>query len=269
MNNDLTGNLQFLINCLKHEMPEYADYPVPTEFNTAFNLYRALCNVRMPQGETGHTLSEDFYRVQAITLKAITQAKHINDIQKLSPSKKDSRLLVWQGDITTLKVDAIVNAANNQMLGCFSPLHGCIDNIIHTMAGVELREECHQIMKSQHHLEPTGHAKITSGYNLPAKYVLHTVGPIVQENLTSRHRQLLAACYNSCLDLAARNNIRSIAFCCISTGVFMFPQDQAAKIAVETVQNWLNKHTDTSVKQVVFNVFKDNDLKIYNRLLNA
>ena len=152
----LTEQLHFLIKCLETEMPEYAGYALPVDPKQAFDLYRALCNVRMPSGDTGHTLPDDFYTVQSEVLQNITEEKGITDATALSPSRLDQRLFLWQGDITTLKVDAIVNAANSQMLGCFSPLHGCIDNMIHTMAGVELRETCYQIMKAQGHEEETG-----------------------------------------------------------------------------------------------------------------
>lgn len=262
-----TEKLQFLIGCLQKEMPEYAAYAAPDDPEAAFRLYRALVNVRMPYGETGHTLPERFYEVQAEVLRAITEEKGVQDAESLPGSPLDERLSLWQGDITTLKADAIVNAANSQMLGCFSPLHGCIDNIIHTMSGVELREECYRIMKAQGHEEPTGRAKITRGYNLPAQYVLHTVGPIVMGPLNDEHRELLASCYTACLDLAAQNDLAEAAFCCISTGVFMFPQRAAAEIAVKTVKDWLDNHAGTSVRKVIFNVFKDEDRRLYDAIL--
>lgn len=260
--------LGFLIQCLKEEMPEYSQYQVPDTEQDAFNLYRALCNVRMPQGSTGHTLPDDFYIVQSEVLKDITTQKGITDADVLPVSRLDPRLVLWQGDITTLKVDAIVNAANSQMLGCFQPLHTCIDNNIHTFAGVELREKCYQIMKTQGTEEPTGKAKITLGYNLPARYVLHTVGPIVMRSLNEEHQKLLASCYTSCLSLADAYKLQSVAFCCISTGVFMFPQDKAAKIAVKTVREYLDAHPETYIKRVIFNVFKDSDKVLYDELLN-
>lgn len=264
-----TKKLRYLIQCLEKEMPEYASYAAPEDPQEAFNLYRALCNVRMPAGETGHTLPEEFYKVQSEVLRDITAEKGITDASSLLGSRLDPRLSLWQGDITTLAADAIVNAANSAMLGCFSPLHGCIDNIIHTMAGVELREKCYQIMKAQGAEEPTGRAKITPGYNLPAKYVLHTVGPIVGWRVTAEDKRLLASSYTSCLDLANENKLSSVAFCCISTGVFHFPQDKAAEIAVRTVREWLGAHPDGSVRKVVFNVFKGSDLEIYLSLLNG
>ena len=182
-------------------------------------------------------------------------------LAELSPIRPHQYL--WRGDITTLEVDAIVNAANSALLGCFSPNHGCIDNAIHTFAGVQLRLACHAIMQAQGHEEPTGTAKITPGFNLPARYVLHTVGPIVSGRLSDTHCDLLASCYESCLKLAAENSLKSVAFCCISTGVFGFPQKEAARIAVDTVTAFQKEHPI----DVVFNVFKEADLRLYQALL--
>jgi O-acetyl-ADP-ribose deacetylase (regulator of RNase III) len=177
-------------------------------------------------------------------------------------------LTIWQGDITRLKVDAIVNAANSQMLGCFHPLHKCIDNAIHSAAGVQLREECYQLMLQQGHEEPTGQAKITKAYNLPCKYVIHTVGPIIPTGIpTSLQKEQLASCYRSIMQLVDENHLESVSFCCISTGEFRFPNQLAAEIAVHTVKDYLTSHPTCSVKQVVFNVFKDIDRDIYHRLL--
>ena len=177
------------------------------------------------------------------------------------------RIAVWKGDITRLKADAIVDAGNSALLGCFCPCHGCIDNAIHSAAGLQLRDECNQIMQAQGHPEPNGRAKLTKGYNLPARFVLHTVGPIVQGRVTSRDREELAFCYRSCLELAAEHGLESVAFCCISTGEFHFPNQQAAEIAVETVTGFLKQ--DISIKKVIFNVFKDIDETIYRRILNT
>ena len=174
---------------------------------------------------------------------------------------------MWRGDITTLQVDAIVNAANSGLTGCYSPLHGCIDNAIHTFAGVKLRLECAKIMEKQGFPEPMGTAKITKAYNLPCKHVLHTVGPMISGALTQTDCQELASCYRSCLELAAESSLESVAFCCISTGEFHFPNELAAQIAVETVKDFLKKQT--SVKKVIFNVFKDLDKAIYEKLLRA
>lgn len=261
--------LKFLIQCLEDENPEYKNYKTSGNFEEDFNLFRALCNVREPKpnSKTMHTLPEDFYKFETEVLQEITRKKGITDAKNIPASKIDSRLSLWQGDITTLKIDAIVNAANSQMLGCFAPLHVCIDNCIHTMAGVELREKCYEIMKVQGK-EETGLAKITPAYNLPSKFVIHTVGPLVSGILTSRDKILLSSCYKSILNLANENNLESVAFCCISTGVFRFPKDKAAEIAVETTQNWLDSHKNSSIKKVIFNVFSQPDFEIYNSILN-
>lgn len=252
---------QWLIRELQAEMPEYLSPYTPFTDERQWQLLRSLMNVRPPM-----PASEGFLQVQNAFLREMTAAKGIVDANTLPASQRDERLVLWQGDITTLKCDAIVNAANSQMLGCFSPCHGCIDNIIHTMAGVQLRLACHELMQKSGHEEPTGQAKITPGFNLPAKYVLHTVGPIVNGLLTREHEQLLASCYRSCLKMAAKNGCESIAFCCISTGVFCFPSDRAAEIAVQTVRDYLLE--PGSVRRVIFNVFKDSDLKIYRQMLS-
>lgn len=176
-------------------------------------------------------------------------------------------LYLWQGDITTLKCDAIVNAANSGMTGCYIPNHRCIDNAIHTYAGVELRQYCEEMMERQGHPEPTGQARITPAFNLPCRYILHTVGPIISDRVTRRDRELLASCYRSCLKLAAELGLESVAFCCISTGEFHFPNRLAADIAVETVTDFLKGQT--SVKKVIFNVFKNLDRELYEKRLGA
>ena len=174
---------------------------------------------------------------------------------------------IIQGDITTLKVDAIVNAANSALLGCFAPLHICIDNCIHTYAGIQLRLACNELMQKQGHEEGTGLCKITPAFNLPSRYVLHTVGPIIYTSVGKREKLLLANCYKNCLETASQNQLESVAFCCISTGVFRFPADLAAQIAVETIEKWLAENSDSSLKKVVFNVFGNKDLEIYQGLL--
>lgn len=224
------------------------------------NRLRSLMNVRLPK-----PISGEFLKIQDEYLTERNRERGITDLKDLKPVESDTRLYIWQGDITTLKCDAIVNACNAQMLGCFSPMHACIDNFIHTYAGVQLRLEMNDIMMKQGHEEETGRAKITSGYNLPAKYILHTVGPIIQWNVTKEDEALLTSCYRECLKLAADQGVESIAFCCISTGVFRFPQQRAAEIAVATVKEFMKK--DDNVKKVVFNVFKEEDLRIYKDLL--
>ena len=248
----------YLIEYLLAERGERIEIP-----NDAYNqkrLLRSLFNIRMPK-ET----SEDFLQIQDVYLQEENRRKGITDIADLQPVQDD--IYLWQGDITTLRCDAIVNAANSQMLGCFRPCHGCIDNAIHTFAGVQLRRNCNEIMQKQGHNEPTGQAKITPAYNLPCKYVLHTVGPIVSGRLTEEHCELLKSCYLSCLKLAEKNSCKSIAFCCISTGVFGFPQREAAQIAVDTVKEY--KEENHSDIKVIFNVFKDNDYAIYNEILRS
>lgn len=248
----------YLIEYLLAERGERIEIP-----NDAYNqkrLLRSLFNIRMPK-ET----SEDFLQIQDGYLQEENRRKGITDIADLQPVQDD--IYLWQGDITTLRCDAIVNAANSQMLGCFRPCHGCIDNAIHTFAGVQLRRNCNEIMQKQGHNEPTGQAKITPAYNLPCKYVLHTVGPIVSGRLTEEHCELLKSCYLSCLKLAEKNSCKSIAFCCISTGVFGFPQREAAQIAVDTVKRYKEKnHSDI---KVIFNVFEDDDYAIYNEILRS
>ena len=221
-------------------------------------LLRSLMNVRWAA-----PLTEEFTEIQDEYLREENEARGIVHLQELSEVQPE--LYLWQGDITRLAVGAIVNAANSGMTGCYQPCHACIDNCIHTYAGIELRNYCQILMDRQGHEEPTGQAKITPGFNLPCQYVIHTVGPIVSGSLTKRHEELLASCYKSCLEAAEQKKFDSIAFCCISTGVFMFPNERAAEIAVETVQNW--KRDTGSRINVIFNVYKDEDLEIYRRLL--
>jgi len=243
---------------LLKEQPRYRDIQIPQNEQEQKHLLRSLFNIRMPLA-----VSREFFEVQDAYLQTVTAEKGITELSDLQPIQKD--LYLWQGDITTLRCDAIVNAANSQMLGCFCPCHGCIDNAIHTYSGVQLRAACAELMKTQNHEEETGRAKITQAFNLPCKYVLHTVGPIIRGRLTGKDKELLASCYRSCLELAERNGIKSIAFCCISTGEFHFPNDVAAEIAVQTVKEY--KQQTNSEIEVIFNVFKDVDYEIYRELL--
>lgn len=248
----------FLIQSLLKERPEYRDLSIPSESDSQRQLLRGLMNIREPQ-----RTDAEFLKTQDAYLQGETAAKGITDIAGLTPIQPG--LYLWQGDITTLKCDAIVNAANSGMTGCYIPNHRCIDNAIHTYAGVELRLACAELMEQQGHPEPTGQAKITPAFNLPCRYVLHTVGPIIDGRVTKEDKELLASCYRSCLELAAENGLESVAFCCISTGEFHFPNDLAAEIAVRTVKEFLKKQT--SVKKVIFNVFKDLDKAIYEKQL--
>ena len=248
----------YLIRALLRERRE--DLSVPQKEQAQKRLLRALFNVRMP-----NPCDTEFLRVQDEYLKEETRQKGVTDLADLTPIYPD--IYLWQGDITTLKCDAIVNAANSALLGCFCPNHGCIDNAIHTFAGVELRLACAELMAKQGHDEPTGQAKITPAFNLPCRYVLHTVGPIVGGRLTERDCGLLRSCYRSCLKVADENNLKSIAFCCISTGEFHFPNERAAEIAIRTVKDY-KKETKSGIK-VIFDVWKNEDYGIYTRLLGA
>lgn len=254
--------IQKLNEMLLSEQPAYRAQAAQVEETQEAQreLLRTLMNVRPPR-----LLSEEFLRIQDELLSAERKARGVVDVMTLPVVPLDARLSLWQGDITRLNADAIVNAANSALLGCFIPCHRCIDNAIHSAAGLQLRAACAALMERQGHPEATGTAKLTAGYNLPARHVLHTVGPIVHGTLTEEHRQLLASCYRSCLTLAAKNGLKSVAFCCISTGEFHFPNAAAAEIAVREVRAFLAENT--SVERVVFNVFKDDDRCIYERLL--
>ncbi len=273
----------YLIKALLAEQEQYRDMEIPSNISEQKRLLRALFNVRMPK-----SISEEFIEIQDAYLQEETHQKGITDIADLTPMQDG--IYLWQGDITTLRCGAIVNAANSQMLGCFYPNHGCIDNAIHTYAGIQLRAACAELMNQRGSEESekssirlaanrftnskstsrlgeakTGEAIITSAFNLPCDFVIHTVGPIVGGWLTRNDERLLASCYRSCLELAEQNGILSIAFCCISTGEFHFPNEKAAEIAVNTVKEY--REQTCSEIEVIFNVFKDQDLQIYQELL--
>ncbi len=249
---------------LLKEMPEYQTWAgkFPADITGQRRLLRSLMNLRPPM-----PLSRTFLNLQDKLLSAEREEKEIVDGMVLPTVGAHPQIALWQGDITCLKVDAIVNAANSALLGCFCPCHGCIDNAIHSAAGLQLREECYRLMEAQGCEEPVGRAKLTGGYNLPARYVLHTVGPIVRERVTQGDRAALASCYRACLTLAAERGLESVAFCCISTGEFHFPNRQGAEIAVETVIEFLRDLSP--IRKVIFNVFKDMDAAIYRELLRA
>lgn len=249
----------YLIRELLQETQE-PSLTIPTDFLAQKQLLRGLMNIRPPR-----PISQSFLRIQDAYLQEEQRKKSIVTLDTLSPIQPG--IYLWRGDITTLSCDAIVNAANSGMTGCYVPNHHCIDNCIHTFSGVQLRLVCANLMQQQGYAEPTGQAKITPAYNLPCRYILHTVGPIVSGRVSRKDRAALASCYHSCLELAAAHQLESVAFCCISTGEFHFPNEQAAEIAVQTVQQFLRQ--ETSVKQVIFNVFKDVDQAIYKRLLRA
>ena len=250
----------YLISELLKEQPRYEGMKIPESEDGQKRLLRSLFNIRMPR-----TASQEFLAVQDAYLQEETRHKGITDLANLQPVQEG--IYLWQGDITTLRCDAIVNAANSQMMGCFVPCHGCIDNAIHTFAGVQLRLACAELMHQQGHEEETGKAKITPAFNLPCRYILHTVGPIVGGRLTKKDEDLLASSYRSCLELAEQKHIKSIAFCCISTGEFHYPNEEAAKIAIKTVKEY--KAQTNSGLEVIFNVFKKSDFNIYRELLGA
>lgn len=253
-----TEQRKYLIEYLLAESNLQAE--IPSDEISQKRLLRALFNVRMPKAA-----NKKFLQIQDEYLQEELRLKGITDIASLTPVFPD--IYLWKGDITTLQCDGIVNAANSQMLGCFCPNHGCIDNAIHTFAGIGLRQECATIMKEQGYEEPTGTAKMTKAYNLPCRYVLHTVGPIVNGNLTEKDERQLADCYRACLGLADKNGLQSLAFCCISTGEFHFPNEKAAEIAVRTVTDYKTQ-TKSKIK-VIFNVFKETDYAIYARILET
>ncbi len=250
--------LLYLIKYLIKENDEFESLDIPAEDTARKYLLRSLMNVRPPKSATKDFLNiQDKYLQEEKTKKGVVSLADIPFVK--------SGIYLWKGDITRLSADAIVNAANSAMLGCFVPCHGCIDNAIHSAAGIELRLECSRIMEKQKIKEPTGKAKITKAYNLPCRYVLHTVGPIVYGEVTKRDCDLLSDCYRSCLELAAEYQLKSIAFCCISTGEFHFPNKTAAEIAVQTVKDYQKK--TSSDMEVIFNVFKNCDYEIYKQLL--
>ncbi len=251
----------YLIRELLKERNE--EFDIPQDETEQRNLLRALMNVR-----DALAISREFLTVQNAYLQQVNRERGITDLAEIDAVEGRPHLYLWQGDITTLKVDAIVNAANSQLLGCFSPLHACIDNCIHSYAGIQLRLACNDLMQKQGHEEETGLCKITPAFNLPSRFVLHTVGPIVRGLPGPRDKLLLASCYKSCLEKASEKHLESIAFCCISTGVFHFPAEKAAEVAVRTVESWLLAHPRTSIQKVVFNVFGDRDLAIYRRILS-
>lgn len=261
----MQDNIDILITEFLKEQNRGTSFEIPFDLASKRKLLRSLMNLRPP-----NPASEELLKLQDHELLIQLNEKGIINPDTLIGSSLDNRIKLWQGDITRLKIDAIVNAANSQMLGCFVPLHGCIDNAIHSAAGIQLRLECNQIIKMQDFPEPTGSAKITQGYNLPAKFVIHTVGPIVYNGIaTQKVEDELAGCYKSSLKLAEEKKLKSIAFCCISTGEYRFPNQRAAEIAVFTIKEFFNNNPDTIIETVVFNVFKELDLSIYKQLLES
>lgn len=250
----------WLIKELLAERPDRFGCKLPTAEREQRDMLRALMNVREPK-----PVSPEFCRVQDEYLTEEVRRGGVTECEDLPAFGPDGRICMWLGDITALRVDGIVNAANSGLTGCYQPLHDCVDNIIHTKAGVQLRLVCAEIMRAQGYPEPLGRAKITPAFNLPCGYVLHTVGPIVQGELTEEHRETLRSCYRSCLALAEASGLESVAFCSISTGVFRFPKREAASIAVDTVRAYLAGHD--KLKRVVFTVHSQANHAIYRSLL--
>lgn len=248
----------YLISELLKEQPDISLKDIPLDEENQRSILRALMNIRPPKAA-----DRTFLNVQNAYLKEEIRRKGITYADNLIPMREN--LYLWQGDITTLRCGAIVNAANSSLLGCFIPGHHCIDNAIHTFSGVQLRLACAELIAEQGHKEYPGGAKITPAFNLPSSYVIHTVGPVISGAINSNNKKQLASCYRSCLNIADENGISSIAFCCISTGEFHFPNDAAAEISVNTVKDYL-KVTNSRIK-VIFNVFKNCDYEIYRKLL--
>ena len=256
--------LDQLVERFKEDSGEYRDLETPRDTDGKRRLLRSLMNVRMTRRMDAETL-----RMQDEYLRARAEERGIVRVGDIPVTA--GAVSIWQGDITRLAVDAIVNAANAQMLGCFVPMHACIDNCIHTYAGIELRAECSRQMNAlrarygRDYEQPTAVPMLTDGYNLPAKKVVHVVGPIVGGRLTPALEADLAACYANTLDLCAAHGLRTVAFCCISTGVFRFPPERAAEIAAGTVTRWLDGHPG-AMERVIFNVFSDRDRELYERI---
>lgn len=257
--------LAYLVEAFKEDSGQYRNVQTPEDVEGKRRILRSLMNIRPPR-----KMPEQVLKVQDAYLKA--RAEELGSVGLGDIPTVKGNLSIWQGDITRLAVDAIVNAANSQMLGCFIPMHTCIDNCIHTYAGVQLRAECAENMQRLRLLygddyeQPTAVPMLTDAYNLPAKKIIHIVGPIVGGTLMPQHEWALADCYRNTLDMCLENNLKSVAFCCISTGEFHFPNERAAQIAVQTVTDWLTEHPDT-MDRVIFNVFKDEDKEYYEQLL--
>lgn len=263
--------LDYLINCLLKERNETLEIN-NLSYEVKKRIYRSLCNIR-----DAKSISEEYLKIENKYLQeelnkkdntAVADIQPAKELIKVTNLKYEDKICLWKGDITTLKIDAIVNAANSQGLGCFVPLHSCVDNIIGSNAGVSLRLECNEIMKEKDYFLPTGEAFITKGYNLPAKYIIHTVGPIIYEGVTEKEKRELVNCYINSLKLAIQNGIRTIAFPCISTGEFRFPQIQACKLAMSAVEEFLDIHND-EIDKIVFNVYTEEDYEIYEQNIRS
>ena len=268
--------LAYLLYEMQQDMKEYQGTEIPEDYDNRKKTLRGFMNMRMPKPVSEEVLHIwDEFLQEEVKERGIVELRDIPTIKRKYGSIHPfgEKLSVWKGDITRLKVGAIVNAANSQLLGCFIPCHNCIDHVIHSASGIQLREECYSIMQKKRaelgedYEEPVGTAVLTKGYNLPADYVIHTVGPIVENKLNSELCEQLQSCYENVLKCAVENGIRSVAFCCISTGEFCFPNEMAANIAVETVSEFLEENSD-KFDRIIFNVFKEIDLELYKNRLN-
>lgn len=245
------NKLDYLLRYLLKEKPIVNS--IPNNDEEKKNLWRTLCNIREPKA-----ISNEFIKIEDEFLQEELKSKNVTNADNI---KANNRISLWQGDITKLKIDCIINAANSQGLGCFQPLHNCIDNQIQTYAGIQMRLECNEYMKTINYNLPTGEAFITKGYNLPSKYVIHTVGPIIQFRVTQKEEKELSDCYINSLKLAIEKGIKTVAFPCISTGVFRFPKDKACEIAIKSVKEFVKENK--TIEKVIFNVFSDEDYNIY------
>ena len=272
---DQSERLGYLVESFKDEVPEYRRVNIPEDTEGKRMLLRSLMNIRSAKPVSSEVLSvQDAYLKGRALEKGVVNVRDIRTVSESLGSRHPfaDNISIWQGDITRIAADAIVNAANSQMIGCFIPMHNCIDNCIHTYAGVQLRADCSRRMDKlrlsfgDDYEQPTAEPLLTDAYNLPAKKVIHIVGPIVQYGLTPELEEKLADCYRNTLDMCRDNDLRSVAFCCISTGVFCFPNDRAAEIAVKTVTEWMDSNRDC-VDRVIFNVFKDEDKVLYEEQL--
>lgn len=263
--------LDFLINYLLKENKNIKLDKMPFKIQEKKNLYRSLCNIREPQPISEEYLKvENEYLQEELSKKVIVDIENIQTIAEKNISntlKNADKISLWQGDMTVLKIDSVVNPANSQGLGCFQPLHNCLDNQLNSNAGISLRLECNEIMKEKNYNLKTGEAIITKGYNLPCKNIIHTVGPIIQFEVSKKDELELANCYINSLKLAIKHNIRDIAFPCISTGVFCFPKDLASSITIKTVDKFLDENKE-KINKVVFNLYSDEDMQIYIRNIN-
>lgn len=266
--------LDYLVDSFKAEAPEYRRVRIPSDMEGKRYLLRSLMNVRDPKPVSDAVLAaQDAYLKGRALEKGVVNIRDMETVKDALGSRHPfaDKISVWQGDITRIAADAIVNAANSQMMGCYIPMHACIDNCIHTYAGIQLREDCGRRMRSLRlrfgdaYEQPTAVPMLTDAYNLPSKKIIHIVGPIVQYELTPELEEDLADCYRNTLDMCRENGLKSVAFCCISTGVFQFPNKRAAEIAVSTVSEWLAEDPD-AMDRVIFNVFKDEDRRYYEEL---